>query len=499
MKKKLIALFMGLFLLGACKSEELPNENKNLSTNKIVVRVAQDPDFLDPHKDVAAATGEIIFNVFEGLVKFDYEGNIHPAIAESYEISNKNLTYTFKIKKGIKFHNGVDLTPELVKKSYDRFLVDNFPTNLSTREFKNNIKSIAVDGENVIFNLKQVSGDGITAFLIGIIYDDGEKVYGTGPYILDNYLPGEKVTLKKFKDYWNIAKVGNIEEVEYRIIKDEQTAVMSLQMGEVDIIHRMIVTYTDMIGNDNTLIKGEQNLVQLLALNNKIEPLNNKKVRQAIQLAVNKQEIIDGASLGEASVAGGPVSPAVKSIYNVETAKLHNYNIEKSKELLKEAGYEKGFEITLKAPANYQLHVDTSQIIKEQLAKVGIIVHIEEIEWATWLSDVYKARNYEMTVIGFEGKPSPYATLSRYVSTDPRNMVNFNNKKYDNIIKLVAKESDETIKTNLYKEAQLTLTENVGSVFLQAPNYIVGINKKISGFKIYPFYVLDMSLLNIND
>ncbi|MGO2118103.1 MAG: ABC transporter substrate-binding protein [Fusobacterium sp.] len=496
MKKKIVTLFISLFLLGACGSEKVNKEN-TIPSNKIVVRITQDPDFLDPHKAVAAATGEILFNVFEGLIKIDSNGNLYPALAESYKISDDHLTYIFKIRKGIKFENGVELTPALVKKSYERFLNDEFPANRVANEFKKISKSIEVNGDEVVFKLKNVNGTGLAAFMVGIVYEESNKIYGTGPYYIDNYLPGEKIIVKKFNDYWNISEVGNVDTVEFKIIKDDQSAIMAFQMGEVNIIHRLFAGYEDMIGKNSKLIKGEQNLVQLLAINNNVKPLNNLKVRQAIQYAIDKKEIIEGASLGEASIAGSAASPIVKSIYNKDTENLYVYNIEKAKELLVEAGYPNGFELTLKAPSNYQVHVDSSQLIKEQLAKIGITINIQEIEWGTWLSEVYKNRNYELTVIGFEGKPSPYTTFSRYMSNDKRNMINFSNNSYDQILRNISIENNDEKRIELLKEAQEILTKNVASVFLQAPNYIVAINKNIDGFKIYPYYVLDLSLLNL--
>lgn len=498
MKKSFMAFFVSLFLFlfvgcGGGEEKSAPKE----ATKKVVVKISADPDFLDPHKYVAAATGEITFNIFEGLVKMDSKGEINPALAESYKVSDDFLTYTFKIKKGILFQNGVELTPELVKASYDRFLLTDFPTNLSTTEFKKLIKSVEVNGDEVVFTLKQVTGEGIAAFLDGIVYVDGEKIYGTGPFYLDEYVPGERVTLKKFDKYWNIANTGNVEEAEFRVIKDDQSGIMSFQMGDVDIIHRLGAEYVGMIGDSGKIQEGEQNMVQLLALNNDVAPLNDLRVRQAIHYAINKNEIIEGASLGRGAVTGGAVSPSVKSIYNRETEDLYKTNLEKSKELLKEAGYENGLKLVLRAPANYRVHVDTAQIIKEQLIKVGINVEIEEIEWGTWLSDVYKNRNYQMTVIGFEGKPSPYATVDRYRTKDPRNMCNFSNKDYDKVLSQIPVEMDKEKQIALYKEAQKILTENVGAVFLQAPSYIVALNKKIDGYQIYPIYVLDLSCLVI--
>ena len=271
---------------------------------------------------------------------------------------------------------------------------------------------------------------------------------------------------------------------------------MAFQMGEVDIIHRMETGYVDMIGENGKIIKGEQNLVQLLALNNDVKPLNDIRVRKAINYAVNKEEVIEGSSLGEAVVSGSAISPAVKNVYNKESENIYQFDLNKAKELLTEAGYPNGFEIILKAPSNYQFHVDTAQILKEQLAKAGINVKIQEVEWGTWLSEVYAGKNYKMTIIGFDGKVTPFRTVERYGSKNHRNLVNFKSEEFDKVISKIVNAKDEETRTELYKESQRLLTEGAAAVFIQAPNYIAAVNKNLEGFEIYPVYVLDVSLLN---
>lgn len=501
MKKKIAAVFMGLFMLTACGGSKEESADYSSHKNHVVIRIAQDPDFLDPHKDVAAGTGEILFNTFEGLMKINSKGELNPALAESYEISDDGLTYSFVIRKGVKFQNGVELTPETVKLSYERFMNKDFPGNPVGQEIRKIIENISVDGNEIIFKLKNPDGSALGSFTIGIVYEDKEngKIYGTGPYILQNYYPGEKVELVKNENYWNKASVGNIDEAEFRIIKDTQNAVMSFQMGEVDIIHRIEPGYLAMIGENGKIVKGEQNLVQILAMNNSVKPFDDIRVRQAVNYAVNKDEIIKGASLGEGVQAGSAISPAVKSVYNKECESLYPFNIEKAKELLKEAGYSNGIKVTLKVPSSYEFHKDTAQILKEQLAKVGIDVEIQEVEWGTWLTDVYAGKNYEMTVIGFDGKVTPYRTVERYTSTNHRNLINFKSKEFDEIIKKITNETDENKRNELYKNAQMILAQGAGAVFLQAPNYLAVVNKNLEGFEIYPIYVLDISLLNFKN
>lgn len=488
---------MSLLLFSACGGEKKEQAGVP-QKNHVVIRISQDPDFLDPHKDVASATGEILFNVFEGLVKINSKGELKPALAESYSVSDDGLVYEFSIRKGVKFQNGEELTPNAVKLSYERFMDKDFPGNPVGAEIAKLIENISVSDDKIIFKLKNLDGSALGSFTIGIVNEDKEsgKIYGTGPYIIKEYLPGEHVLLIKNENYWNKDSVGNVEEAEFKIIKDTQNAVMSFQMGEIDIIHRIETSYLDMIGDSGNIVKGEQNLVQILALNNNIKPLNDIKVRQALNYAVNKDEVIQGSAHGEAVISGSAISPAVKSVYNKDCEALYPFNIEKAKELLKEAGYPDGFEITLKVPSNYQFHVDTAQILKEQLAEAGVTVHIQEVEWGTWLTEVYADKNYEMTVIGFDGKVTPYRTVERYTSNNHRNLVKFNSKEFDNIITEITNTKDENTRNELYKKAQMILAEQAGAVFLQAPNYIAVVNKNIEGFEIYPVYVLDISLLN---
>lgn len=495
MKKKIATVLCSLFLFVACGSSEKEQE-KVSEKNHVTIRISQDPDFLDPHKDVASATGEILYNVFEGLVKINSKGELKPALAENYTISDDGLTYEFTVRKGVKFQNGKELTPESVKSSYERFMDKDFPGNPVGAEIAKLIESITISENKIIFKLKQLDGSALGSFTIGVVNDEDGKIYGTGPYIIKEYLPGEHVLLVKNQNYWNKDSVGNIDEAEFKIIKDTQNAVMAFQMGEVDIIHRMETGYVDMIGENGKIIKGEQNLVQLLALNNDVKPLNDIRVRKAINYAVNKEEVIEGSSLGEAVVSGSAISPAVKNVYNKECENIYQFDLNKAKELLTEAGYPNGFEIILKAPSNYQFHVDTAQILKEQLAKAGINVKIQEVEWGTWLSEVYAGKNYEMTIIGFDGKVTPFRTVERYGSKNHRNLVNFKSEEFDKVISKIVNAKDEETRTELYKESQRLLTEGAAAVFIQAPNYIAAVNKNLEGFEIYPVYVLDVSLLN---
>ncbi|WP_297487040.1 ABC transporter substrate-binding protein, partial [uncultured Cetobacterium sp.] len=352
--KKIGALLASLFLLASCGAKENVTQKDK---NEVVIRISQDPDFLDPSKAVSAGTDEILFNIYEGLMKIQSNGELKPAIAENYNISDDGKTYTFIIRKNIKLSNGENLTPEMIKEAYLKVMEKDFSGNSKTKAIKDNIEKIIVDGDKLIFTLKMPSKLQLPIFTFEISKKIDGMLYGTGPFEIESYSPGENIIVKKNRYYWEKTS-GNLDVVEFKIIKDTQSAIMSMQMGEVDLIAKLEPQYLDLINQkDFTIVKGEQNLVQQLSINNNKSPLNNLKVREAIAYAINKNDIINGVSMGEAKACGSGVSPIVKAYYNPETENIFKYNIEKSKELLKEAGYENGLNLNLKVASNYGFNV----------------------------------------------------------------------------------------------------------------------------------------------
>ncbi|MNQ99239.1 Heme-binding protein A precursor [compost metagenome] len=173
-------------------------------------------------------------------------------------------------------------------------------------------------------------------------------------------------------------------------------------------------------------------------------------------------------------------------------------NLDKAKSLLAEAGYKDGFSTTLTVPSNYKFHVDTAQVIVQQLAKVGIKVKIVPVEWAVWLSQVYQGRDYDMTIIGLDGKLDPNDILNKYVSDSKNNFFNFSDPAYDKVLKEGLKEIDPEKRVALYKEAQKILTNDAAAVYIMDPNLNVALKKNIEGYKQYPLYVQDISTLYLS-
>lgn len=468
------------------------------STERIVVAVMQDPDFLDPHRAAASGTYEMMFNVFEGLLKPDSKGNVIPAIAESYSISPDGLVYTFKLREGVKFHNGKEVTMNDVLYSLNRLKGSDEVRGLSS-DFEKFVSKIeAISDRTVEITLNTLNTDFLDKFINAIIPADNpdheRNPIGTGPFKFVAYQPGQRVVIAKFNEYWN-PDLPLVDEVEFRIIPDNQAALMSFMAGEVQMLPRLDAIQADILMGKYNLISAEQNMVQLMAMNLAREPFDDLKVRQAINLAIDKEEIIEIVANGYGTALGSNMSPIMERYYQEGLEDYYKTDVVAAKSLLAQAGYPEGFKTKITVPSNYQFHVDTAQVIVEQLKKVGITAEIELIEWSIWLDRVYTGRDYEMTIVGLTGKLSAYDILKRYLSDYPRNFYNYFNPRYDELVNSAIKQTDIDKKAALFKQAQVLLTEEAVAVYIMDPNFIVALAPNLFGYNVYPLYVQDMSTL----
>lgn len=469
---------------------------KEETENKVVVVVPQDPDYLDPHLASAAGTYEMMFNVYEGLLKPAPDGTLLPAITERYSVAEDGRLYTFYLRPGVKFHNGQTLTAADVQYSLERLMGTHTGQPLSP--FFTKVESVeAPDPKRVILKLKEVDASLLsnltTASIIPKDYQDlNTRPIGTGPFRFVEYRPGQRVLLEKFDDYWQ-AEQPLLDKVEFRIIPDREAALIALKNGTVDIYPRIDPNRTAELGKDFYVLQEKQNLVQVLAMNLKREPFADRRVRQAINYAINKDDLIELAAFGFGTKLGSGFSPAMANFYEPGLEDLYPPNLEKARQLLAEAGYPDGFQTKLTVPSNYQFHVDTAQIIVEQLKKVGIEAEIELVEWAVWLQRIYHGRDYAMTITGLAGKLDPLPVLIRYTSDYPNNFFNYENAEFDRLNRQAAAESDQEKRAVLYKKAQRILAEDAAAVFLMDPHYTVALRKEIAGYQMYPLYIQDLS------
>lgn len=487
-----LVVLIGILLV----STVLWQGEKKEPENKVVVVIPQDPDYLDPHLASAAGTYEIMFNVYEGLLKPTPDGSLLPALAERYTVTEDGLVYTFYLRPGVKFHNGQPVTVADVKYSLERLMGTETGEPLSPF-FSKVVAVEAPDERKIILKLKEVDASLLSNLTTAAIVPKGHRELntrpvGTGPFRFVEYRPGQRIILAKFADYWQAGR-PYLDKVEFRIIPDREAALIALKNGTVDIYPRIDVNRTAELGKDFYTLQSMQNLVQVLALNLKREPFTDRRVRRAINHAVNKDELIELAAFGFGTKLGSGFSPAMAYYHEPGLENMYPTDLAKAREFLAEAGYPDGFRTVLTVPSNYPFHVDTAQIIVEQLKKVGIEAEIELVEWAVWLQRVYHGRDYAMTITGLSGKLDPLPVLIRYTSDYANNFFNYQNPEFDQLYRLAAAESDPEKRAALYKKAQRVLAEDAAAVFLMDPHYIVALRKELAGYQMYPIYIQDLS------
>ena len=502
MKRKLLALVLltGILstVLAGCGggSKESPTEDRK-ATNEIVVGIAQDlDDSLDPHKTVKAGTREVMFNVFEGLVKPAPNGDLIPAIAETYEVSEDHLTYTFTIREGVKYHNGETVTAEDVVYSLSRCL--NADDGVQEVAAFSNIAymTAAPDGRTVEIKLLEPSNEFLSYLTVAVLPKDYAEQdtapIGTGPFKFVSRTAQDSIVLEKFDEYWGTP--ARLDKVTLKIVENADSLMLSLQSGAIDLCGHLTSTQVAQLGDGFDVAEGTMNLVQALYLNNAVEPFDDVRVRQALSYAVDKQGIIDLAFDGYGSPIGTSIYPAFGKYFDESLIDYYEYDVEKAKSLLAEAGYPEGFSMTMTVPSNYKPHIDTAEVLVQQLAAVGVDAEIRLVEWETWVSDVYAGRNFQTTVVGFDASTmTARALLERWTSDHGKNMINYNSAEYDALFAQATAAYDDAEQTELYRAMAADLTANAANVYIQDLADLVAVRKGIDGVTFYPIYVLDLA------
>lgn len=515
MKKKILTLLAAVCLLSAVLSgcgggsQAGTTENTDQSTNmaadgaearaaagELNVGIAQDLDSsLDPHKTVKAGTREVMFNVFEGLLKPDASGNLNPAVAESYTVSDDHLLYTFKLRSGVKFHNGQDVTPEDVIWSYQRCAEPDSADIIQVAAFAG-VEMYAEGDDTVCFQLQEPNNEFASYLTTAVLPKDyaeqDTQPVGTGPFKFVSRTAQESVVLERFDDYWG--EKPELTKVTYKIIENADSILLSLQSGAVDVFAHLTTTQIAQLGDGFHVEEGTMNLVQALYLNNAEKPFDDVRVRQALSYAVDRQQILDLAFDGYGTLLGSSMYPAFSKYFDDSLTDYYTYNTEKAKELLTEAGYPNGFDMTITVPSNYQPHMDTAQVIVEQLKAVGINATIQPVTWESWVQDTYSNRQFQSTVVGVDASSmTASAMLSRFVSTAGNNFINYSNADYDALYAQAQACYDDEEQTAMYKDLEKNLTENAANVYIQDMADFVAVRDGLEGPDFYPIYVLDLS------
>lgn len=512
MRKRILAVFLVAAVLAgllcgcagatnqaATPSDETTDSSGTAHGNEITVGIAQDLDnSLDPYVSTAAGTREVMFNVFEGLVKPDSEGNFVEAVASKVEISEDGLTYSFTLRDGVVFHNGDVCTTDDVLYSFETCAATSVYSNVVAA--LSAIVETSVDGSVISFTLAEPNSDFLSAVSSVYILPEGyteqaTQPVGTGPFKFVSRSVQENFILERHDAYYG--QGANLDRVTYKIYEDSTALFNALDSGTLDLVAHLTMDQVNNLSNGYTVLEGTMNLVQAIYLNNAVAPFDNELVRQALCYAVDVDAMLDLTADGHGTKVGSSMYPAFGKYFNASLADAYPYDPEKAVALLEQAGYPDGFSFTIKAPSNYQPHVDTAVVLAEQLKQVGLDAQIQLVDWNTWLNDVYSNRDFEATVVGFDASIlSPTALLGRWVSDSSKNMIGFHSEEYDQTYAQALATVDDAEQTALFKRCLEILSESAANVYIQDLADFVAINPELEGFEFYPLYVIDMSKLS---
>lgn len=510
MKKKLLALFLALVMVGAVLpgcgdgSKDPGGQGNNGKTGEpvkggeITVGIAQDlDDSLDPHQTVAAGTREVLFNIFEGLVKPNSDGEMIPAVAEKYTLSEDGTTYTFTLREGVKFHNGQTVTAEDVVYSINRCAAVPEGQKKPLVAAFSAVKSVeALDEKTVAVTIAQRDLEFISYMTAAIIPADYENQdtapVGTGPFRFVSRTPQQDFVMERFEDYWGAP--AWLDKVTYKICENADALVMNLNGGSIDLCAHLTSAQASQLNQSFQVLEGTMNLVQAIYLNNQAKPFDNQMVRQALCYAIDRQGIMDMVADGHGTAVGSSIYPAFTKYFLPELVDKYPHDVAKAKELLTQAGYPDGFDMTISVPNNYQPHMDTAEVVAEQLREAGINVTIQPVEWSTWLDTIYNGRQFQATVVGVDAaNMTARAMLERFTSDYAKNFINYSNPAYDALFQQAINATDEATQTDLYKQMETMLADTAANVYIQDLCDLVAMRQDLGGLKFYPIYVLDLS------
>lgn len=364
-----------------------------------------EPPVLDPTAGAAAAIDEIVYsNVFEGLVKFGEDGAIHPGLAESWEISDFGLVYTFRLREGVTFHDGTTFDAEDVKFSLDRIAAEE-SQNAQKALYAAILETAVIDPRTVRVTLSQPTG----AFLFNLAWGDAVIVapesaaenasnpVGTGPFRFSRWLKGDSVEIVRNDGYWG--EPAKLDSVTFKFISDPNAAFAAVMAGDIDAFPGFPAPeILDQFAADPRflVVTGSTEGETILSTNNKAGPLADARVRAAIAHAIDRQALIDGAMFGYGTPIGTHFAPHHPDYVDLTLQSRHDP--EMAKRLLAEAGYESGLTLRLKLPPPSYARRG-GEIVAAQLRAVGIETEISNLEWSGWLEEVFKNKDYDLTIV----------------------------------------------------------------------------------------------------
>lgn len=492
MKSRLVAALMLALSLAAAPALSQPKRDT------VVLAMTLEPPGLDPTAGAASAIAEIVlYNILETLTKVNGDGRVTPLLAESWSLSPDARTYTFKLRRGVRFQNGEPFNAAAVKYSFERAVAKD-SVNKDKAVFANIASIDTPDEYTVVLTLKNSNPD--LLFQLGqgtaIIVEpksaatNNAQPVGTGPYRLENWNRGSSATLLRWDGYRNASNI-KMRRATIRFISDPAAQVAALLSGDVDAFPRVAAARSlEQFKRDKRfqiLIGGSRAKV-IVAMNNKRKPLDDVRVRRAVAAAIDRQAVIDGAVDGFGVPIGSYYTPGAPGY--VDLTGMNAYDVAKARALLHQAGVALPLELTMKLPPTPYAR-QGGEIVASMLDKVGIKVKLENVEWAQWLSGVYKDKAYDLTVIAHV-EPLDFGNFAR-----PGYYWGYESPAFNALWDKIQATANVEERNRLMGEAQRLVAEDAVAAYLYQPTWITVANARLKGlWKDVPLFANDLSALS---
>lgn len=524
---KLVIILLSLFIFACSQQDETTHESKKEAAPTDVKEVKSEKSFggmlfegsigdasnLIPILASDSVSHSVASFIYNGLLKYNKNLKLVGDLAKDWKISDNKKTITFDLRKDVKWHDGKPFTAEDVKFTYQTIIDENTPTAYDG-DFKIIDNVTIPDNYTVRVDYKTPFAPALNSWTMSILPKhllEGKKItqsplqrnpIGTGPYEFVKWESGKSITLKANRDYFK----GSPYLAKYvlKIIPDTAAMYMTLLNQDIDLMSMSPLQYTKQTDSsqfENHFNKHSylSNSYAYIGYNLKKKMFRDKKVRQALSYATPKKDIIKSVLFGQGQVATGPYKPGTYW-YNPDVAR-YNYNIDKAKQLLEEAGWKdtdgdnildkngQNFSFTLMTNQGNSNRSKVAEIVQQSWNKLGIKVEIRVIEWATLINEYIDKRNFDALVMGWSipMEPDLYDVWHSSKCKDKNlNFICYQNDELDKLIEKARLTFDMEKRKELYFKAQEILAEDQPYTFLYVPKALVGLHKRFRGVEPAP-------------
>ncbi len=505
-QKLLGATMLSLLALSPSLADEMslygPAAENAVSGGRLNMGLLLEPPGFDPFHQAADARIRLSVLVYQGLFYEGANGQAIPLLAEGFEVSEDGLVYTIRLRQGVKFHTGGDMTAADVAYSYNYIRnPDNGSPGAGDFSMVSNVE--VVDDSTVRFTLTNKNsslpmtlGNKYGAVVPAGYFDDesaknriNAESVGTGPFKLVEFVPNSHVALERNEDYWE-AGVPYLDAIDFSILPNSASMLVALQNKRIDLVPLSRPQDVQQVSSVAGLnIERWPSLAQTaIDLGSELEQLSDVRVRQAISLAVDKNEILK-ASVGEYGTVLGTMVSGMQESWGLplDQVPMQGPDIEKAKALMAEAGYADGFTMTLTTINGFDWMDPASVTLQEQLAQIGITLDIQRVDLGVWVNN-FRSSQMGFTFNDWAAQPDPNLLFYRHFHKKPdgADFRNWNNDEASALLDEGRAEADPAKRRDIYNRFQTVLADTVPTIMLYSPDHVTVRSDKVQNFTQHP-------------